>query len=148
MAEQQPEPLSAECIAAVQRLVEDGFPYWRDNSTDEQRAKGLEEMHKFENDEAWTANLMEEIKQQFAAADVNNNQRLERAEYAVFITAMKASSKARGNFEDDRPETVDQAYDAENLATPGVEGVTEADMDRTMMVFMEKFNEMKTAAGL
>ena len=127
MAEQQPEPLSAECTAAVHRLVEDGFPYWRDNCTDAQRAKGLEEMSKFETDEAWTANIMEEIKQQFAAADVNNNQRLERAEYRVFINAMKATSKARGNFEDDRPETIDQAYDAENMVDPTVEGVSMAD---------------------
>ena len=61
---------------------------------------------------------------------------------------MKEASKARGNFEDDRPETIDQAYDAENLVTPGVEGVTMADMDRTMGLWIEKFNELKAAAGL
>ena len=147
MAEQAPQ-YPAEVVAELNEMAAEGFEYWRTNSTDAQRAVGQEELRKMTEDPAFMEQTMAEITKCFSDADANSDGLLDLEEYKNFMAAWQVLGKARGNFEDERPESIAKAYAAMNKITAGTEGITMGDFQGGMGVWMQKVNELKAAAGM
>ena len=58
-----PEHLKAE----LREVTVDSFNYWKENSTEAQRAVGIEEMRKFSEDQEFLQQMMTEMQQLFDA---------------------------------------------------------------------------------
>ena len=136
MAEQAAPQLPEAVVASLSEMGAEGFEYWRTNSSDAQRAVGEEELRKMNEDPAFMEQTMAEITKCFSDADANSDGLLDLEEYKVFMASWQTLGKARGNFEDERPESVTKAYAAINQITPGAEGISMADFQVGMGVWM------------
>ena len=142
MAEEQVQ-MPAEFVTECNALVDEAFNHWKNNATEEQKTVGLNEMNRFLTEPEFMAAQVAEMNEQFTAADVNNDGLLDQAEYMTFFTAMNASAAARGNYIDTRPETPTNDFACMQKATPGVDGVSLADFNNGMGVWMARFEELK-----
>ena len=140
--------LSAELKAAFDAHATDGFNFWKDNSTPEQRAVGAAELDRFATDEEFKNGMTAFMATAFAEADADNDGLLNAAEYAVFLKRVQNDGASRGNFEDDRPETPAAQWALLNQITPGAEGITMSDFFVGVGTMMALNMEMKAAAGL
>ena len=90
---------------------------------------------------------MAEYAKMFSDADANGDGVLDEAEYRVFMAAGVAKGRSEGHFVDDSEEKIARGYALGNRVTPGVEGVSMADIGATMPIYHAKFNELKAADG-
>lgn len=67
---------------------------------------------------------MKMMSEAFAQADANKDGLLDPQEFAVFLAELMRIGAAKGNYEDDRPETPGKWYALANRITPNVEGIT------------------------
>ena len=84
-------------MADIRTETEDSFTYWKDNSTEAQRAIGVEEMRKFGEEPEWMQAEMAAMQTDFDAQSPVDG-RLDEAKYVAWMRAMQTRSAARGNF--------------------------------------------------
>ena len=99
-------------------------------------------------DEEYKNQRMGEYAKMFADADANGDGVLDLAEFQAFSRAGVAKGRSEGHFVDDSEEKMARSYAIANQITPGVDGVSMADMGASMPIYHTKFNELKTADGL
>ena len=147
MAEAEAPALPADILADIRTEATESFNYWKENSTEAQRAVGMEELQKFMTDEAFIAQEMASMQADFDAQSPVDG-RLDEAKYVAWIKAIQAKGEARGNFEDSREEPMKRTYAILNRITAGSDGVSMDDFNAVMGPWMAIFTELKTAAGL
>ena len=147
MAEAEAPALPADILADIRTEATESFNYWKENSTEAQRAVGMEELQKFMTDEAFIAQEMASMQADFDAQSPVDG-RLDEAKYVAWIKAIQAKGEARGNFEDSREEPMKRTYAILNRITAGSDGVSMDDFNAVMGPWMAIFGELKTAAGL
>ena len=98
--------------------------------------------------EEFRAARMAEYAKMFADADANGDGVLDEAEFRAFTTAGVVKGRSEGHFVDDSEEKLARSYALANRMTPGVEGVSMADMGKCMPLYHAKFAELKAADGL
>ena len=147
MAEAEAPALPADIVADIRALATEGFAYWKENSTEAQRAVGIEDMRKFTEEPAFIEEQMKFMNDDFEAQSPVDG-RVDEAKYVAWVKAMMARDAARGNFADDREDEIKKAYPILNRITPGSEGVSIDDFNSVMGTWMGIFAELKTAAGL
>ena len=147
MAEPEAPALPADILADIRTLATEGFNYWKENSTEAQRAVGMEELRKWTEDQAFIAQEMASIQADFDAQSPVDG-RVDEAKYCAWIKAMQAKSSARGNFEDTREDPMKRAYAILNRITAGSDGVSMGDFNSVMGPWMAIFGELKAAAGM
>ena len=147
MAEAEAPALPADILADIRTEATESFNYWKENSTEAQRAVGMEELQKFMTDEAFIAQEMASMQADFDAQSPADG-RLDEAKYVAWIKAIQAKGEARGNFEDSREEPMKRTYAILNRITAGSDGVSMDDFNAVMGPWMAIFTELKTAAGL
>ena len=99
-------------------------------------------------DEEFKNQRMAEYAKMFADADANGDGVLDEAEYRTFCAAGVAKGRSEGHYVDDSEEKFARSYALANRVTPGVDGVSMADLGATMPIYHTKFNELKAADGL
>jgi hypothetical protein len=89
---------------------------------------------------------MAKVNAQWAAADANNDGKLDLAEWKVFSQASRKAEADEGNWvdQDDRAE---ETYAAFNQMSEG-DGFTIAEMFTCYGPWIAKFEELKAAAGM
>ena len=147
MAEAEAPALPADILADIRTLATEGFNFWKENSTEAQRAVGMEELRKWSEDQTFIAQEMESIQADFDAQSPVDG-RVDEAKYIAWIKAMQAKSSARGNFEDSREEPMKRTYAILNRLTAGSDGVSMDDFNSVMGPWMAIFGELKAAAGM
>ena len=147
MAEEQAPQLPEALLAEIRAQATDGFNFWKENSTEAERAVGVSDMAKFENDPAFVEQEMTFMQTSFDAQSPVDG-RLDKTKFVAWSKALKAASKARGNFEDERDSEAEKAYVCLNKITPDADGVSMDDFNSCMGTWMEIFGELKTAAGM
>ena len=147
MAEEQAPQLPEALLAEIRAQATEGFNFWKENSTEAQRAVGMEELQKFMTDEAFIAQEMASMQADFDAQSPADG-RLDEAKYVAWIKAIQAKGEARGNFEDSREEPMKRTYAILNRITAGSDGVSMDDFNAVMGPWMAIFGELKTAAGM
>ena len=90
-------------LAALEKNAEEGFKRWLVGATDAQKAQGKKELDDW-NDPEYAAAEMAKFEQKFHAADANKDGVLDLAEYTVLMKGEQEAGRARGNWEDERPE--------------------------------------------
>ena len=89
MAEGEAPALPADILADVRTTATESFNYWKENSTEAQRAVGMEELQKFMTDEAFIAQEMASMQADFDAQSPADG-RLDEAKYVAWIKAIQA----------------------------------------------------------
>ena len=140
--------MDPEVTNMLNALAEEGFNKWRDNTTDDQKAQGLEQLNKFKTDEEYRNTEIAEFTQRFNDADANKDGVLNRDEYLVCNKASEARELEKGNWAMNDDEYAGRFYAAANMITPATDGITMADMMQAITVIMAKNDELKAAAGL
>ena len=139
--------LPADILADIRTEATESFNYWKETSTEAQRAVGMEELRKFTEDEAFIAQEMASMQADFDAQSPVDG-RVDEAKYIGWIKAMQAKSAARGNFEDTREEPMKRTYAILNRITAGSDGVSMEDFNAVMGPWMTIIGELKAAAGM
>ena len=148
MAEAEAAPaLPADILADIRTEATESFNYWKENSTEAQRAVGMEELRKFTEEPEFIAQEMASMQADFDAQSPVDG-RLDEAKYVAWIKAIQAKGEARGNFEDSREEPIKRTYAILNRLTAGSDGVSMDDFNSVMGPWMVIFGELKTAAGM
>ena len=147
MAEAEAPQLPADIVADIRTEATESFNYWKENSTEAQRAVGVEEMRKFTEDEAFIKTEMASMQADFDAQSPADG-RLDEAKYVAWIHAIQTKSAARGNFEDNREEPIKRTFAILNRITPDSPGVSMDDFNMVMGVWMGMFAELKAGAGM
>ena len=89
----------------------------------------------------------EKAIQAFVTAAGSAEGKLDEAKYIVFQTSMIANEKAKGQFVDEREESMKVEYAVINALSEG-DGVSKEEWTAAMGVMMTKWMECKAAAGL
>ena len=129
-------------------FIDDGFENWKNNSSEEQKANGAKEIQRFTDDPEFAAAMDKEVKDLYAACDLDKDGLLNEAEFVAFYTGIMDSGAKRGNYEDERPETPAKTYALYNRLTPAVQGVSMKDFEICTGVVVMRNIENKTKAGL
>ena len=119
----QAPQLPADLQRDIDAQAEDGYIQWRDNSTPEQKANGSAEVEKW-NDPEYAASEMKMMSDTFAQSDANKDGLLNPEEFNVYMAELMRIGAAKGNYEDDRPETPAKWYALANRINPSVDGVS------------------------
>ena len=135
-------------MADIDIMAKAEFDFWKDNATPEQRAAGVAEMERWTNDPEFAAAEGEKMQKFFTESDVNNDGRLDLAEYRVFISKLQADGASRGQFVDNPPGSDEQGYNIMNRLDPANDGITMAEFGMIMEISVAKSQELKAAAGL
>ena len=98
MAEAEAPALPADILADIRTEATESFNFWKENSTEAQRAVGMAELEKFTTDQAFIAQEMASMQADFDAQSPVDG-RLDEAKYVAWINAIQAKGAARGNFE-------------------------------------------------
>ena len=144
MAEVQGPPVAPALKADIEAFCDKEFAIWLAGSSQAQKDSGDAEMEKFMTDPEFGASEMAKMAVDFATADVNSDGKLDLAEFTTFIGKMKADEVAKGgwwNPADNTPEM----YALHNRHSEG-DGVTLAEFEATMGVWMEKWGPMREAS--
>ena len=147
MAEAEQPALPADILADIRTEATESFNYWKENSTEAQRAVGMEELRKFTEEPEFIAQEMASMQADFDAQSPVDG-RLDEAKYVAWIKAIQAKGEARGNFEDSREEPMKRTYAILNRITAGSDGVSMDDFNSVMGPWMAIFGELKAAAGM
>ena len=103
-AAQAPPALSEALVAAIQADAAITYNLWKTESTEEQKAKGLEHLEKMTNDEAYRNERMTMYTGFFAQADANNDGVLDAAEYETVVRLGNEYGVSDGQWVDTRPD--------------------------------------------
>ena len=100
MAEQQAAPaFTQEQRDIMKAQTKRNFDYWTSVVTPAQEAMAAEEIAKYTSgDQEYITEAMGKIGAAFAAADLNNDGRLDAAEHEAFFVTMMANDAAEGKF--------------------------------------------------
>ena len=147
MAEAEAPALPADILADIRTEATESFNYWKENSTEAQRAIGMDELRKFTEEPEFIAQEMASMQADFDAQSPVDG-RLDEAKYVAWIKAIQAKGEARGNFEDGREESMKRTYAILNRITAGSDGVSMDDFNSVMGPWMAIFGELKAAAGM
>ena len=146
MAEAEAPALPADILADIRTEATESFNYWKENSTEAQRAVGMEELRKFTEEPEFIAQEMASMQADFDAQSPVDG-RLDEAKYVAWIKAIQAKGQARGNFEDSREEPMKRTYAILNRITAGSDGVSMDDFNAVMGPWMAIYSELKAAAS-
>ena len=144
MAEVQGPPVAPALKADIEAFYDKEFAIWLAGSSQAQKDAGDAEMEKFMTDEAFGASEMKKMYADFDTADVNKDGKLDLAEFTTFIAKMKADELAKGSWWNPI-DTTSEMYDLHNRHSKG-DGVTLAEFESTMNVWMEKWGPMREAS--
>ena len=87
-------------MADMRTNAEEALEYWKTNATEEQKSVGLDELEKFQTDEAFQTEQMTSFVAEFESAGPNEAGCLDEAKCIIFLNKLSEMSAARGNFED------------------------------------------------
>ena len=141
------DQLSAELRADIEADAIESYNTWKTESTQEQRDAGFAYLAQMA-DEEFKAARMAEYAKMFADADANGDGVLDEAEYRAWMAAAAVKARSEGHYVDDSEAKIVRSFAIGNRVTPGVEGMSMADMYVGMPIYHAKFNELKTADGL
>ena len=131
--------LSEAALNEIHAVAESGFVQWRDNSTEEQKAVGLQQLAKYTTDPEYAAAEMANCQAMFNAADADADGFLNAAEYSVFDNAIDADKASRGGYVDGRPEQKSAIFAAFDLVNTEENGVSWAAWQAGMAEIVQKF---------
>ena len=144
MGEQAAPPVEPALKADIEAFCDKEFAIWLADSTQAQKDSGDAEMEKFMTDPEFGASEMAKMNADFAIADVNKDGKLDIAEFKTFIAKMKADEVAKGGFWNPI-DTTEEMYALHNRHSKE-DGVTLAEFEATMGVWMEKWGPMREAS--
>lgn len=87
MADAQQPALPASLLEFIDRRATEQFNDWKSSATEEQKAKGLEELRRFQEEPEFQASEMAKMSTLWAAADADGDGKLNLAEWTNFIQA-------------------------------------------------------------
>ena len=144
MAEVHGPPVAPALKADIEAFCDKEFALWLAGSSQAQKDAGDAEMEKFMTDPEFGASEMAKMATNFATADADGDGKLDQMEFRNFMDWMKADEVAKGSWWNP-VDTTDEMYALHNRHSEE-DGVTLAEFEATMGVWMEKWGPMREAS--
>ena len=142
MAEAQAITLSEATLELINARATEQYAEWKANATEEQKAKGLEKMEKYKNDEEFKAQQGQIFMNTWNECDADGDGKLNLQEHKNFESKMHALKAADGDWnESDHAEA---NYAIVNSVSEG-DGYSMSDFRACMGPWMAKFEACKAA---
>ena len=119
--------ISEEVKTQLEQIAEDGFNYWKDNCTEEQKAAGLRMAEEMKSQPEAMQQMLAKMTAWFTEADADQNGLLNEAEYLAFMEKVRAETIAQGQFVDTRDEMPRRGFAAINSVSSEQDGIALAE---------------------